>query len=86
MIYYQLIAGSNKSDKPISITRIDKTHLICDCFDGSIDNGTREPILYSFVLDQPPGHKMFKEPRIKRFNKISKLVLPHITFYIEDDD
>ena len=43
--FYQLIAGSYKSDKPINITGIDKVHPKCDCIDGSIVNGTREPIL-----------------------------------------
>ena len=42
--FYQLIAGSYKSDKPINIIGIDKVHLKCDCIDGSIMNGTREPI------------------------------------------
>ena len=48
--YYQLIAGSYNSEKPINITGIDKVHLKCDCVQGSILNGIREPILYSFVL------------------------------------
>ena len=56
--FYQLIAGLYKSERPINITGIDKVHLKCDCVDGSIMNGTREPILYSFSLDQPPGHKI----------------------------
>ena len=84
--FYQLIAGSYKSDKPINITGIDKVHLKCDCVDGGIMNGTREPILYSFALDQPPGHKIYKEPKVKLFKKINKRVLSHITFYLEDDD
>ena len=65
--FYQLMAGSYKSDKPINITGIDKVHLKCDCIQGNIVNGIREPILYSFALDQPPGHKIYKEPRIKLF-------------------
>ena len=84
--HYQIIAGSYKSDKPINITGIDKIHLICDCIQGSIVNGIREPILYSFALSSPPGHKIYKEPRIKLFKKINKPVLSHITFYFEDDD
>ena len=43
--FYQIIAGSYKSDKPINITGIDKIHLKCDCIQGSIMNGVREPIL-----------------------------------------
>ena len=84
--FYQLIAGSYKGDKPINITGIDKVHVKCDCIDGSIMNGIREPILYSFALDQPPGYKIYKEPKVKLFKKINKSVLSHITFYLEDDD
>ena len=84
--HYQIIAGSYKSDKPINITGIDKIHLKCDCIQGSIVNGIREPILYSFALSSPPGHKIYKEPRVKLFKKINKSVLSHITFYFEDDD
>ena len=81
-----MIAGSYKSEKPINITRIDKVHLKCDCIDGSIVNGIREPILYSFALDQPPGHKIYKKPKVKLFKKVNKSVLSHIRFYLEDDD
>ena len=84
--YYQLVAVLYKSDKPINITGIDKIHLKCDCILGSIINGIREPILYSFALSFPPGHKIYKEPRIKLLKKINKSVLSHITFYFEDDD
>ena len=84
--FYQIIAGSYKSDKPINITGIDKIHLKCDCIQGSIVNGIREPILFSFALSSPPGHEIYKEPRIKLFKKINKSVLSHITFYFEDDD
>ena len=58
--FYQLIAGSYKSDKPINITGIDKIHLKCDCIEGSIVNGIREPILYSFALSSPPVIKYTK--------------------------
>ena len=84
--FYQIIAGLYKSDKPINITGIDKIHLKCDCIQGSIVNGIREPILYSFALSSPPGHKIYKEPRVKLFKKVNKSVLSHITFYFEDDD
>ena len=48
--FYQIIAGSYKSDRPINITGIDKVHLKCDCIQGYIINGVRESILYSFAL------------------------------------
>ena len=81
-----MIAGSYKSDKPFNITGINKIHFKCDCIQGSIINGIREPILYSFALSSPPGYKICKEPRIKLFKKINKPVLSHIIFYFEDDD
>ena len=84
--FVQLIPGLYKSDKPIHITGIDKVHLNCDCFTGSIVNGIREPFLYSFALSSPPGHKIFKEPRIKLFKKINTSVLSLIRFYLEDAD
>ena len=54
---YQLIAGSYESEKPINITGVDKVHLKCDCIQGSVVHGVREPISYSFDLDKPPFHK-----------------------------
>ena len=81
-----MIPGFYKSDRPINITGIDKVHLKADCIQGSIINGIREPILYSFALSSPPGYRIYKEPRVKLFKKVNKSVLSHITFYIEDDD
>ena len=63
--FYQILPGNYKSDKPINITGIDKIHLKTDFNQGSIVNRIREPILYSFALSSPPGHKIYKEHRIK---------------------
>ena len=84
--FYQLIAGSYKNEKPINVSGIDKIHLKCDYIRGSIVNGAREPILYSFAFSSPPGHKIYKEPRIELFKKVNNSVLSHISFYFEDDD
>ena len=84
--FYQNLSGSYKGDRPINITGIDKIHLKCDCIRGSIVNEVRESILYSFALFSPPGHKIYKEPRVKLFKKVNKSVLSHITFYLVDDD
>ena len=84
--FYQILPGSYKSDRPINIRGIDKIHLKTDCIQGSNVNGTRNPILSSFTLSSPPGHKIYKEPRVKLFKKVNKYVLSHITFYFEDDD
>ena len=84
--FYQLIAGSYKKDRPINITGIDKIHLKCYFIQGSIVNCMREPILFSFALSSPPGHKIYKQPKVKLFLKKNNSVLSHITFYFEDDD
>ena len=84
--FIQLIPVTYNSHKPTNITDIDEVHLKCYCIMGSIVTGIREPIKFSFSLDQPPGQEIFKEPRIKLFKKIKKPVLSHITFYLEDDD
>ena len=58
------IEGIHISEKPVMITTTDKVHLKCDCVDGSIVNGIREQILFSFNLSAPPGYKIIKEPNI----------------------
>ena len=56
----QILLGSYKSDKPTNITGIDKNHLKFDCIQGSIVNGIREPILYSFAPSSPQVVKYTK--------------------------
>ena len=51
------------------ITTTDKVNLKCDCVDGSIVNGIREQILFSFNLSSPPGYKIIKEPNIILYKK-----------------
>ena len=58
----------------------------CDCIDGSVVNGLKQPILYSFVLEKLPGYKVFSEPETIHYKKINKSVLNTITFYLEDDN
>ena len=81
-----MIAGSYKSDKSSNITGIDEIHLKCDCMEGGIFDGIRQSILYSFVLSSTPGYKIYKEPRIKLFQKINKSVLSHISIHLEDNN
>ena len=67
-----LIPGVYPSDKNIlNLNTIDKIHLKCDVTDGSIVNGIRQPILYSFVLDKPSRYKVFCEPETIHFKKIN---------------
>ena len=58
----------------------------CGCIDGSIQDGVRQPILFSFVLDKPSGYKVFCESETIHHKKLNKPVLNTITYYVEDDD
>ena len=81
------IPGEYTSDKIIlNLNTIKKIHLKCDCIQGSIVDGKRKPILFSFVLDKPSGYKVFCEPETIHYKKINESVLNTITFYLEDDD
>ena len=74
------------SQKILNLSSTIKIHLKCDCIDGSVVNGIREPILFSFVLDKPSGYKVFCQPETIHYKKINKSVLNTITFYLEDDN
>ena len=74
------------SQKVVNIGSTNKIHLKCDCIDGSVLNGIRQPILFSFVLDKLPGYKVFCEPETNHYKKKNKSVLNTITFYLEDND
>ena len=74
------------SDKISNLNSVNKIHLKCDIIDGSVINGVRQPILYSFVLDKKPGYKLFSEPETIHYKKINKSVLNTITFYLEDNN
>ena len=74
------------SQKIVNLNSTNKINLKCDCIDGSVVNGIREPILFSFVLDKPSGYKVFCKPETIHYKKINKSVLNTITFYLEDND
>ena len=74
------------SQKIVDLSNTNKIHLKCDAIDGSVVNGVRQPILYSFVLDKPAGYKIFSEPETIHYKKVNKSVLNTITFYLEDDN
>ena len=74
------------SQKIVNLSNTNKIHLKCDVIDGSVVNGLRQPILYSFVIDKKPGYKVFSEPETIHYKKINKSVLDTITFYLEYDN
>ena len=65
---------------------MNKIHLKCDVIDGSVVDGVRQPIIYSFVLDKKPRYKVLCEPETRHYKKINKSVLNTITFYLEDEN
>ena len=56
------IQGVYTSDKILNLSTTNKIHMKCDCIDGTVLNGIRQSILFSFVLDKPSGYKVFCEP------------------------
>ena len=74
------------SQKTVNLSNTNKIHLKCDAIDGSVVDGVRQPILYSFVLDKLPGYKVFSEPETIHYKKVNKCVLNTITIYLEDDN
>ena len=79
-------SGTQTSEKPVMIITTDKVHLKCDCVDGSIVNGIREQILFSFNLSAPPGYKIIKEPTTVLYKLINKTRLDTIQFFLEDSN
>ena len=80
------IPGVYISNKILNLKSTNKIHLKCDCIDGTIQDGVRQPILFSFVLDKPSGYKVFCDPETFHYKRINKSVLNTITFYLEDDN
>ena len=57
------------SQKIVNLSSTNKIHLKCDAIDGSVVDGVRQPILYSFVLVKPSGYKVFCEPETIHYKK-----------------
>ena len=61
------------SDKTLNLSTIEKVNLNSNVVDGSLVNGLREPILYSFVLDKLPGFKVFCQPEALHYKKSKQI-------------
>ena len=61
------------SQKNVNLSSTIKTHLKADVIDGSVVDGVRQPILYTYVLDEPAGYKIFCEPETIHYKKINKI-------------
>ena len=58
----------------------------CNAIDGCTQDGARQPILFSCVLDRPAGFEVFCQPQTIHYKKINKSVLNTITFHLEDNN
>ena len=67
----------------LKLTAIDKIHLKCDVVDASVVNGLKQPILYSFVLDKPPGCKLFCEPETIHYKKNKQICFEYYNILFE---
>ena len=74
------------SQKIVDFSSTNKIHLKCDVIDGSVINGLRQPITFSFVLDEPSGFKVFCERETIQYKQINKSVLNTMSFYSEDEN
>ena len=63
------VPGVYTSDKILNLNTTNKIHLKCDCIDGSIQDGMRQPILFTFVLDKPSGYKIICEAETIHYKK-----------------
>ena len=79
-------SGVYTSDKIVKLSTVNIIHLKCDCNDGSVVNGLRQRLFYSFVLDKSPGYKVFYEPETVHYTKINESNLNTITFFLKDDN
>ena len=78
--------GVYTSDEISNLSTTNKTHLKFDVVDGSVVKGIRGPILFSCVLDKPPGYKVFCEPETIQYKKLNNSVLTTMTFYSENNN
>ena len=57
------------TQKNVTLSSTNKKYLKPDFIDGTIVDGSRQPILYSFVLDKSPGYKVISKPDTIHYEK-----------------
>ena len=79
-----LYSGYNYSDKKVNIIDVDRIHLCCDSIIGSIRNGHPSNILFTKILNEPPGAKIVREPNLVLYKHIDKEKIDFLEFWFED--
>ena len=69
------------SQKILKIGTIYKNQWKCDITDGSVANGVRQQIIFSFVLDKRSGKKIFCETETLHYKKGNQSGLKTMTFF-----
>ena len=62
--------GVYTNDKTSNLCKINKIHVKCEVIDGSVVDGVRQLVLFTFVLDKLSGYKIFCEPETIHYKKI----------------
>ena len=73
------------SRKHTIIANVEKKQRTCNYFDGSVVNGRRQCILFSFIISAPPGFTPFKEPTTILFENVNEENIDDKTFRLEDN-
>ena len=81
-----LTESYNYSKNKVNIIDIRRLHLCSDCIIDSLRNDLPSNILFSIVLNEPPGAKIVREPNLILYKHIYKQKLDSIEFWMEDDD
>ena len=59
---------------------LDNIHSVCDAIDVSVVKGVRQPKLFGFILEKPPGYKVVCEPENIRYERMNEAVPNTIAF------
>ena len=59
----------------MKLSTVEEIHLKCVVIDGSVVNGLRQPILYSYVSDKPPRYKSLCASETMQSFKTKKICL-----------
>ena len=62
-------SGVYTKEKILNLKTIDQSHLKWNVIDGSVLNGIRQPVQFSFVLNKPAGYKVLCEPETIHYKK-----------------
>ena len=78
--------GVYTSEENLNLSTIHNFHSKTNVIDGSLVNGSRQPILYTFLLDKAAGYKLISQPETVLFKNLNKSIWISITFCLENDN